>query len=240
VNGGRSRSTAHSGCFVICSAVGPHFLEMSQREAGAEQQVDVAADRAMALDHAFGQPVGRTVALLEIAIERPDAAALGGGDEAWCGGRGVERVLHREDEGRTRHQRTMDQREAVLEVDDVVQGKRAIGEIEGRRRHVERFQIAACVGDDRIVGHLRGAREHLRRHVDGEDRGGTFLPRPARESAEAAAEVEHARACHRRQRRPDHRLLGGTFEPVHRTRQSAVAGEEVFLVVDVLGHRVLD
>src|SRR5262249_49985564 len=51
------------------------FVQPAHRETDLEQQIDVARDRAVLLDHAFGQPVGRARAFVEIAIERPCLSA---------------------------------------------------------------------------------------------------------------------------------------------------------------------
>ena len=62
------------------------------------------------------------------------------------------------------------------------------------------------------------------------------LPRPPAEPAEAAAEIHDAQSVHVGKQRPERRPFGRAVEPFDRAAEPAVAFEELFVVVDVLGH----
>jgi len=127
-------------------------------------------------------------------------------------------------------------RQQPLEVGDVVQRQRAVGDIEGGGRQLQPLQILAAVGDGGVRVGGPGAGQHVLGDVEAEHLGGARLPGPAAEPAEAAAEIDHAAAGEVRHQGAQGGPFRGTVKAFDRPAQPAVFGEEGGVVVDVLGH----
>ena len=97
------------------------------------------------------------------------------------------------------------------------------------------LQVGAGVGDVRVRRGGPGPRQHALGHVEAQDVRRPGLPRPPAEPAEAAAEIHDAESVQIGQQRPERRPFGGPVEPFDRAAEPAVAFEELFVVVDVLG-----
>ena len=144
-------------------------------------------------------------------------------------------MLHREREPSTRHQPCGDAAHQTRVVGDVVQRQRRDHEVERRRLRGIRLERTAHIDDAGIVG----APPRLLQHALGQVHA-DHLPRAPRarlacEIAETAAEIEHAPVRQRGRQQPlERRPFVDNAEPVLRSRQLRVAGEEVGIVVDVL------
>lgn len=130
----------------------------------------------------------------------------------------------------------MDRPHQAIEILDIVEDERAVGEIEARLRQHEMIEICDPIIDRRVVRILSCPRDHVFGKVQSEDVVGTVLARPTGKPTEAAAEVDHAETFEVRQYGPDRRPFGGAVEPVHGPRELAVAREEFGFVVDILCH----
>ena len=53
------------------------FLDMGDNETHTNQHVDVGRQCSVLLDDTFGEPVGRSRAFIQIAVDRPNLAAYG-------------------------------------------------------------------------------------------------------------------------------------------------------------------
>ncbi len=122
------------------------------------------------------------------------------------------------------------------EFHDIVEGKRGVDEIAGRRRQGDILQVGALIADRRIVRFPARPLQHVFRHVDAEHIGCALPARPAAEPAETAAEVDDAPALQRRQQGTQRSPFGRAVQPLHRARQAAIALEEFRIVVNVLRH----
>ncbi len=77
------------------------LLNAADRETGCNQGVQCRAERTVILDDALGEPVGDTLSLDRVAVEQPDAAALGVRGPARVRRGHVDRVFDGEDEMRS-------------------------------------------------------------------------------------------------------------------------------------------
>ena len=97
------------------------LLQRRQPEAGAQERRDVAGDRSVLFDDPGGQPVGRSRALTELAVDRPDHSARSVSDELRVRWRSADGVLHGEHEPSTRSQRPVHRTKEPVEVCEVAQ-----------------------------------------------------------------------------------------------------------------------
>ena len=75
---------------------------------------------------------------------------------------------------------------------DMMQGERAVGEIEGLLGQFKAFQIGPEIAHARIGGLRSRPREHVFGQIDGQHAGRALNHRPSGEPAEAAAEIDDA------------------------------------------------
>src|SRR5271166_3035727 len=85
----------------------PPFLDMGNGEAEPNEHVDVGREGPVLLDHAFGEPIGRTRAFVQIALEGPTLAARSIERPVRLGRGGENRMLHREDQVTVRDERAV-------------------------------------------------------------------------------------------------------------------------------------
>src|ERR1019366_313954 len=217
--------------------VRPPFLDMLKREPMPEKRVEIMSHRAVLFDHTLGEPVRAARTLDQITINRPRLAAVSLHRPTWIRRRGVDRVLHRKHQVTTGNQRIPHRGEQSVQVLDVMQRQRTVGEAKRPGRQIEPFQIRASVAD-RGVRRLRPRTlQHFFRYVEAEDVGGPKLARPTAEPAETATEIDNAKTARIRQHGAQRRPLGRAVQTVDGAAQLTVAGEEGGVVVDVLGHR---
>ena len=105
--------------------------QMREREALRQQGSDVIGDGTVLLDDAVCDPVGRARAFFQIVGERPDRSARPIGEPGLVGRSREDRVLDREHQPALRRQRSPHRSEQARQVHDVVQGQRAVGDVEG-------------------------------------------------------------------------------------------------------------
>ena len=190
----------------------------------------------MVLDYARRQPVGDPLALHLIAVERPDRFAVLAGRPGRAGRRGVDRVLGREHQPPAGRQAACDGLIEARAVRDIVEGERAVRQVERSGRQLEAREVGRCVDDGRIAGRRARPLQHPGRQIEAEHCGRTRFAGPAAEPAHAAAEVDHLQSGHVGQHRPQRRPLRRAVEPLDRAAEPAVAREEGRVVVDVLAH----
>jgi hypothetical protein len=127
-------------------------------------------------------------------------------------------------------------RHQSVEVFDVVQGQRAVGQIEGLAGQREAFHIRSLIGDRRIPRVGLGPRQHLLGQFDPEHLGRARLARPTAEPAVAATEIEDPAPAQIRQQRAQGRPFRRSLQPLDGAGQPSIAGEELVRIVDVLRH----
>ncbi len=146
-------------------------------------------------------------------------------------------MLRREHQGSTGDERAVHLRHQPAQVFDIVEGERAIDQVERRHGQVELLHIGPGVGDRRVLARGPGARQHLFGNIDAQDVSGTLLSCPAAEPAKAAAEVEHVAPAEVGKQSTQCRPFGRTVQALDRTGEPAVSGEKLVIVIDVLRHR---
>ena len=98
----------------------PEYPAFQKVQSVLAEDRDVAGDRAVLLDDPGGQPIRRSSALTEVAIDGPDHSARIEGDELRVRWRSADGVLHGEHEPCTRFQRAMHRTKEPVEVREVV------------------------------------------------------------------------------------------------------------------------
>jgi len=114
----------------------------------------------MLLPHAFGEPVGDPRAFDGVMIDRPNPATVAGRQPPGACRRHVNRMLDAEDEMSAGDERAKDHADEPPNALDVMQGKRAVGEIVGLLWQFQAFQISAEISHARI-GRFRSPRESM-------------------------------------------------------------------------------
>ena len=114
---------------------------MADREADLDKQIESGPDLPMLLDDSFDKPLRRAGAFHAIAIDRPCFVAACIGQPDRVPGRRINRMLDRKDELTAGNECLVYRRQQPVQILDVMQRKRAVGQIEGRFRQVEDFQI---------------------------------------------------------------------------------------------------
>ncbi|MCY1222750.1 hypothetical protein D9M72_348540 [compost metagenome] len=137
---------------------------------------------------------------------------------------------------RAGNQRPVDGGDQPAEILDIVEGERAIGEVEALFGQFELIEIGDPVVDLRIGRIGPGAGDHFFREIEAEHLGRTSLAGITREPAEAATEIDDAFSRQIRQLGANRRPFGSARKAMHRASELAVAFEEFRLVVNVLGH----
>jgi hypothetical protein len=172
---------------------GSPFLDVLDRKAGSDQQVEVGGHGSVLLDDTVGQPIGLARPFVQIIVDRPALAAIAFYPTLHRGG-GHHRVLGRERQPSAGRQRAVHNGQHRFEIFEIVQRQRAVGEVECAHWQIKPLQISAPVGNRRIIGLGAGARQHLLRNIEPEHACRTLLPRPAAEPAETAAKIDHVAA----------------------------------------------
>lgn len=117
-----------------------------------------------------------------------------------------------------------------------MEGQRAVGQVERRRRQLQGIEVGNAVLDGRVVGITAGAVDHVLRQVQAQHRRGALLAHPARGPAKPTTQIDHPLFAHLGEQGANRRPLGCTVQAKDLTGELAVPGEEGGVVVDVLGH----
>ncbi len=130
----------------------------------------------------------------------------------------------------------MDRSHQPVEVFDVMEGERAVGEAEARFGQNQMLEVGDSILDRRILRLLPRACDHFLGEVEAKDLSRAVLPRPAGEPAEAAAEIQDAQVPEIGQHCADCGPFGSAGESMQGSPELTVAGEEFGSVVNVLCH----